>query len=64
MPELHDHAHAALTSMACQHGDLVPDFGFCFDRAIWQSTCPYSIFTACTEVKVHAVFRFPYAELA
>ena len=66
MPELHDHAHAALTSMAYVSmvillqilaSVLIVLFGKALARIQSLPRVPRSN-------KVHAVFRFPYAELA
>ena len=70
MPELQDHAHAAHLWPAAQHGDLAPGLWafFCFDcktdleslsmplKYLGNTSCLYSIFTACSEVKVQADF--------
>ena len=70
MPELQDHAHAAHLWPAAQHSDLASGiWAFLASISIVQliksllvdrsksrhnTSCPYSIFTACSEVKVHA----------
>ena len=72
MPELQDHTHAAHLWPTAQHSDLAPGLwaflasvsivrlikSLWVDRSkIWHnSSCPYLIFIACSEVKAHAKF--------